>query len=307
MKLFGCIAAKRFGRRARRHPRRQQTPLRPLALRWRRLPRPAVAGIVRQQAPSSNAWFSQVHLHLGWSTTVNSRFRQFPPRPPAAVPSARSFSEPLQASRSRRPGMLLLSTGHRPPRAAGVSMVFRRSVRVVDGAAIGVRQAMRHGGAQAPDIPVSSVSRRLRILAPAYRRDAIKVDAPVPPRSRPSVRQPLMWGRSTPRERTPDSRAVERLERVRTGKAPIELVWRARHSSAADASDGMMVVTGSAALPAPPTVSRSAVQVSPARVTGESEKARPVPLDPALVDRLTEDVIRRVERRVRIERERRGI
>jgi hypothetical protein len=30
-------------------------------------------------------------------------------------------------------------------------------------------------------------------------------------------------------------------------------------------------------------------------------------LDPALVDRLADDVIRRVERRVRIERERRGL
>ena len=30
-------------------------------------------------------------------------------------------------------------------------------------------------------------------------------------------------------------------------------------------------------------------------------------LDPAFVDRLTDDVIRRVERRVRIERERRGL
>jgi hypothetical protein len=30
-------------------------------------------------------------------------------------------------------------------------------------------------------------------------------------------------------------------------------------------------------------------------------------LDPRLVDRLTDDVIRRVERRVRIERERRGL
>jgi hypothetical protein len=30
-------------------------------------------------------------------------------------------------------------------------------------------------------------------------------------------------------------------------------------------------------------------------------------LDPALVDRLADDVIRRVERRLRIERERRGI
>jgi hypothetical protein len=30
-------------------------------------------------------------------------------------------------------------------------------------------------------------------------------------------------------------------------------------------------------------------------------------LDPVLVDRLTDDVIRRVERRIRIERERRGV
>lgn len=34
---------------------------------------------------------------------------------------------------------------------------------------------------------------------------------------------------------------------------------------------------------------------------------QPIPFDAALVDRLTDDVIRRVERRVRIERERRGL
>jgi hypothetical protein len=95
---------------------------------------------------------------------------------------------------------------------------------------------------------------------------------------------------------------------VRTAKAPIELVWRAQHSAAANASDGMMVVSGSTTLAAPATMPRSpAPATAAARVIAESEKARPASLDPALFDRLTEDDIRRVERRVRIERERRGI
>lgn len=308
MKLFACIATKRFGRRVRKHPRRQQTPLRPLTLRWRRLPRPTAARTVQPPHLSSNSWFSQIHLHLGWSTTVNNRFRQVPPQAPSPAPPVRSFREPL-ADRSLRPGIPTLSPGPRPRRAAAASIVFRRSIfKVVDGMPAGARQAMRRRVAQAPDAPVSSVSRRLRVRALAHRRDAIKVDAPLSPRSLPSVRRPLMWARSAPRERTPDSQAVVRSERVRTAKAPIELVWRAQHSAAANASDGMMVVSGSTTLAAPATMSRSpAPATAAARVIAESEKARRASLDPALVDRLTEDVIRRVERRVRIERERRGI
>lgn len=308
MKLSACIAAKRFGRRARKHPRRQQTPLRPLALRWRRQVRPAAARIGRPLGTPSNSWFSQVHLHLGWSTTVNNRFRRFLPQAPAAPPSVRSLREPSSASRSLRPGIPTLSTGHRPSRARGASIVFRGGIfRVVDRVPAGARQAMRRGVAPWPDAPASSMSRRPRILALAHRCDAIKVDPPVPQGPVLPVRQPSMRARSAPRERAPESRAVVRSERVRSAKASIELVWRAGHSAAAGASDGMMVVSGSTALAAPSTTSRSAVPATATRMMGESEKARPVPLDPMLVDRLTEDVIRRVERRVRIERERRGI
>jgi hypothetical protein len=49
--------------------------------------------------------------------------------------------------------------------------------------------------------------------------------------------------------------------------------------------------------PAPELSSRS----------GRAAALRVTDLDPALLDRLTDDVIRRVEKRVRIERERRGL
>jgi hypothetical protein len=56
----------------------------------------------------------------------------------------------------------------------------------------------------------------------------------------------------------------------------------------------------------------SAVQSPTHTTTVEARKDRPaVPsvtsADPRLLDRLTDEVIRRVERRIRIERERRGL
>jgi hypothetical protein len=308
MKLSACIAAKQFGRRVWKHPRRQRTPLRPLALRWRRLPRPVAARVVQPPHSASNTWFSQVHLHLGWLAAVNNRFRQFPPQAPSTAPSARSFRETLSVSRSLRPDIPGPSTGHRLPLAAGARIVFRRNVfRLFDGMPITARQAMRRRIAPTPDAPVNSIARRMRVADLAHRRGAIKVDAPVRQRPAASGLRSLAWARSTPRGRTLDAPAVVRSERVRIAKAPVELVWRAQHSVASGASDGMMVVSGSMALATPAAVSRSPVPAAASRVTSESEKARPAPLDPMLVDRLAEDVIRRVERRVRIERERRGI
>lgn len=309
MKLSASIAAKRFGRRARKHPRRQQAPLRPLALRWRRLLRPAAAAGIKQLVRSySNSWFSQVHLHLGWSTTVNNRFRHLR-QSPAPAPVVRPLRETLSVTRSLSPDIPTPSTGRRLPRVAGTRIVFRRNVfRLPDGIPATARQAMLRGVAPTPDAPVGSIPRRGRIAGLAHRRGAIKVDAPARQQPAPSVLRSLTWARGAPRERTPDAQAVVRSDRVRTAKAPIELVWRAQHGTGAGASDGMMVVGGPTALAAPATMSRSPTPATAAaRVIAESEKARPVPLDPALVDRLTEDVIRRVERRVRIERERRGI
>lgn len=86
-----------------------------------------------------------------------------------------------------------------------------------------------------------------------------------------------------------------------------ELVWR---SPARVAGDVPLenVRTGSLA---PRTTARTITATEPGRdVTASTPRAHANPLtalDARFVDRLTDDVIRRVERRVRIERERRGL
>jgi len=87
------------------------------------------------------------------------------------------------------------------------------------------------------------------------------------------------------------------------------LVWRthaAHENSVANRRPGGQPTFGSVASPTQPASAR----VAPAQLaqTPAAKLAvRLASLDPALVDRLADDVIRRVERRVRIERERRGI
>jgi hypothetical protein len=89
-------------------------------------------------------------------------------------------------------------------------------------------------------------------------------------------------------------RAVERIE-PRPRQAP-EMVWRTRPRTGSTSS--------------PEGVVSSETTVAPSRPSGRPEPATAVAatsLHPQILDRLAEDVIRRVERRVRIERERRGL
>jgi hypothetical protein len=95
---------------------------------------------------------------------------------------------------------------------------------------------------------------------------------------------------------------------VRADRSP-ELVWRRARRSPDDApSEGRHPD-----LPSSSTRASARSVPTPAAANeapGRAERAAATSvtnLDPALLDRLTDDVIRRVERRVRIERERRGL
>jgi len=92
-------------------------------------------------------------------------------------------------------------------------------------------------------------------------------------------------------------------------RAP-ELIWRKDRSSRGDAAqEAASSEPQVAGRPAMAMAAGTTVAQSPSRP--ERPQARkPVSLsdlEPSFVDRLAEDVIRRVERRARIERERRGL
>ncbi|MER9247620.1 hypothetical protein [Mesorhizobium sp. M0590] len=98
---------------------------------------------------------------------------------------------------------------------------------------------------------------------------------------------------------------------VITRQEAMSLVFRTR----APGAEGSAVASTTAPLvanaptPTPPTSSRSAVagaQIMPRLSNSPATNAAAV-IDPVLVSRLTDDVMRRIEQRLRIERERRGL
>lgn len=95
----------------------------------------------------------------------------------------------------------------------------------------------------------------------------------------------------------PQYRRTEELVWRRVSKSTTEITERVRHLESFVSSDG----------PSSRPVANEQTAVEVARAI-ETVRAMPVTkLDPALMDRLANDVIRRVEQRVRIERERRGL
>lgn len=89
------------------------------------------------------------------------------------------------------------------------------------------------------------------------------------------------------------------------------MVWRTPAAAPAGTSPGM--ARDPAVRPAREAASTAPLARTPGSGLGADAPARAVPplratvLDPALADRLVDDVVRRVEKRLRIERERRGL
>jgi len=91
-------------------------------------------------------------------------------------------------------------------------------------------------------------------------------------------------------------------------EAPEELVWRRTQPPVTKFETGGRadVVAANRREPVHAAVEETAAQTaSPANTRAAPQQI--TKLDPALVDRLTDDVIRRVEQRARIERQRRGL
>ena len=80
-------------------------------------------------------------------------------------------------------------------------------------------------------------------------------------------------------------------------------MWRTNESKAAEQSD--TPVTQAISVPTTRAVPDQRGEFKD--VQGVQATLRPQHLDPALIDRVTEDVIRRIDYRLRIERERRGL
>lgn len=130
-----------------------------------------------------------------------------------------------------------------------------------------------------------------------------RLDRPWPRVARIEQRHfaPVQRQDSAPPPRRPDAPALSREP---------ELIWRQDRSSRGDvARDAASSEPQGAGRPAMTTAASTTAAQSPSQPE-RSVMRKPVglsDLEPSLVDRLAEDVIRRVERRARIERERRGL
>lgn len=101
-------------------------------------------------------------------------------------------------------------------------------------------------------------------------------------------------------------RAVATPTAAHTAARPspeVDLVWRRPSPAASKPSDGPQVLQHSAASAAKPSP-RTAAAKHPAATLDDTG---PVRLDASTADRLADEVIKRVERQLRIERERRGL
>lgn len=249
-----------------------------LMLRWRRRsPRPTPAAARGTTIATHAYWFPQFHLHFTEHAT------QPQPQRSRRLPRAAHglAAGQIRASRTQT------SSTEEPPQVSRSLMWMATSLPHK-------RRSMRPSLERTPTL----VHRR------AAREQATLIDSIRPTRWRESKGSRLSTLRpadmpSPGAVARPSSRALHR---------PADLIWRtAPHTAAA-------VVDREAPFAAhvPPRPVPLAVRSTPDTSPVDAHKARPPVLsaasvDARLLDRLTDDVIRRIERRIRIERERRGL
>jgi hypothetical protein len=293
-----------------------------------------VPRVVRSSSPTAlNTWFSHFHLHFGRTESVTSLprpfssqaphampivWRQPPERVPPARPSARSDRSPdhgqplprLDASLAIRHGIfhrthIVTAAANRQVPLRRAEQTLRISGRPPSGHVVAPKPARRGAAVDTARHPIT-VWRRQRVepseaaaSKPVAKRRLSELAWRTPPKiAAPSRGEAARAGVS-------DSPIAAR--RV-VAKRPLELVWRAPAKTAAGPlNETAGTEANSSTMTSMRATSFRAGGSAEASQAGAIAKARPMPFDPSMVDRLAEDVIRRVERRVRIDRERRGI
>ncbi|MGZ5442157.1 MAG: hypothetical protein ACXW5U_10575 [Thermoanaerobaculia bacterium] len=342
--LAARIAAFRFASTRRREARRAPHAWLPIALRWRQQRKRLEKGRLGRAAAPAAAWLAHVHLHLNlrigdWTSTRRrlegnrlSHAATFA-SPTAAAPLAhvhrhfharlselrrrdevrsiareaqqietalshhsttvRSRTFPVRSRGLDRPLHLFHATSAATPKIAAFAAAVGRSPRTPRPSSIATRtfvdrwqrlifEAKRKNvrvSTSATHARTHSVERLARIRTRELRTFHLLASV-----VGHAARRHAMEGQTS--------------QRVPPGRPP-ELVWRSATRPAVEiaAETGHADSRSMAAHPMAPE--------GPARSGPAALQMRD--LDPALLDRWTDDVIRRVERRARIERERRGL
>jgi len=294
--------------------RRPRGAWRPIALRWR-TGRSQGRWIARSHraTPTAHSVLVRLDMRPGRRVVEWSARRLRPARVPTMwrPPIARTFAAPVPHLGRPAAG----APWARPPARGLHSAVATRLLLAGGFRPIpATERSLRPAGAPASMATAGRVRRSFVVERPGRTsRGLVAERAPAPRRRTPGLhaRERHVLHATPMRLPAPTARRSGRAESPRRAPHPApEIVWRRAPAVRTDAAEGgaraeigASAVRGST--PAVPAGGEAASATSPH--AGRPAAPLLARLDPALVDRLTDDVIRRVERRVRIERERRGL
>lgn len=344
--LAGHSAARAFSRRrAMWSPRRQRSAWNPVLLRWPRAKaRSAGASARLHPFVVSAEWSAHFHLHfrVGGEVGVADALVAAQARSAARGLgfSVRAQDRRVVSASARRsvepPRFYARQTFRTLNEIRTVRAQLRFRSKEQPRFEVSFASLARTFVQQAPQprrvMQVSRKAFRVALGHSVFPIERARLDAPYAPIARfsmwrpaqPRIREQSSAGffapwRGTPQPRSPREFASAESSAlavphsrpspsIAAGVRSPELVWRARAGRPSEAVD----FSNAEARPALVTsIARSAPEraATPVVQYSSTDKAivRATALDPALVDRLAEDVIRRVERHVRIERERRGM
>lgn len=286
----------------------------PLWLRWRTKRVRPEGQTARAVGASVHAtWLSQLHLHFGFS--VHGR--------PTSVGRARRWARPSVTGAPRENlshywavARSAVQPGVPPLRGGAARMVFARGV-ATDRRALVLPTLARMSSLRAAVGSMTSTERcagpMRAVHASRTSRASRASDERVPP---PSRRRALDEMRPQPLRtlsRAPARSAFLPVPEHTAPRAHVvrrpEMVWRSAHKASTPTVDEAPRQETSA--PSRWVAQGSATGHGGSTTTATAAASRALvdmaQLSPSLVDRLADDVIRRVERRVRIDRERRGL
>lgn len=285
----------------------------PVVLRWRRKSKGREKVSTERRAPSVNVrWFPQFHLHFATYLSNSAP----PDRTAALVPDAGNQQTRVVLDHHwttvGAPNVSLTpQRSQRPRRSTSAKRGSVSKTRVADS------DAPRVSWPPTAQLITSFTVLRQRPLMSLRMPSAVRPNAQRDEGTRPfKTHAPIqqhwlhLWSMrpsgfgndvSLPSpERKPSQSRFDRIE---------ELVWRRVTRTATDIAERARDSQSSESFVRTPVRSVSsdepASSLSPRVERASSQQM--TQLDPAVLDRLTDDVIRRVEQRVRIERQRRGL
>ncbi len=329
--LAACVAARRFVQR--RHGSGQHSLWPRILLCWRRKPKGATDLRTASKARIGGTfWCPQFHLHLkmilhrrvlgretlqGFYQTATIResqrilpayqwkilHRQFYRVGPPSKPQSLHLFHGTAPSWRPEHGSMPISFRTRTLAIAGAESGGSRIVPGTQGRIL--RRTARRAWVERVAVSKLWVSGQESVLKRAMlRREFVsqQMNSKAIDHTKIKSDSECVWShRSQSSVRIPDPRMHQE----------VPLLFRRQSNSATKQEQIVVSSPGSrsAALPqastAHPNLSTQAIEL-PSRVRG-TESAQAMTIDPVLLNRLTDDVIRRVEQRVRIDRERRGL